>query len=69
MLIVFRKNADLSKIPLIVILEPIHPHVGLSGLQSLLRKRKTKQKKHRKRAASADEREDCKFWNAKTSDF
>ena len=27
MLIVFRKNADLSKIPFIVILEPIHPHV------------------------------------------
>ena len=66
MLIVFRKNADLSKIPFIVILEPIHPHAGLSGLQSLLRK---KNKKHRKRAASADEREDCKFWNAKTSDF
>ena len=66
MLIVFRKNADLSKIPFIVILEPIHPHVGLSGLQSLLRKKK---KKHRKRAASADERKDCKFWNAKTSDF
>ena len=64
MLIVFRKNADLSKIPFIVILEPIHPHVGLSGLQSLLLK-----KKNRKRAASADEREDCKFWNAKTSDF
>ena len=58
MLIVFRKNADLSKIPFIVILEPIHPHVGLSGLQSLLRKKK---KKHRKRVASADEREDCKF--------
>ena len=69
MLIVFRKNADLSKIPFIVILEPIHPHVGLSGLQSLLRKKKQKKKKHRKRAASADEREDCKFWNAKTSDF
>ena len=69
MLIVFRKNADLSKIPFIVILEPIHPHVGLSGLQSLLRKKKKKKKKHRKRAASADEREDCKFWNAKTSDF
>ena len=68
MLIVFRKNADLSKIPFIVILEPIHPHVGLSGLQSLLRQKK-KKKKHRKRAASADEREDCKFWNAKTSDF
>ena len=67
MLIVFRKNADLSKIPLIVILEPIHPHVGLSGLQSLLLKKK--KKKNRKRAASADEREDCKFWNAKTSDF
>ena len=69
MLIVFRKNADLSKIPFIVILEPIHRHVGLSGLQSLLRKKKKKKKKHRKRAASADEREDCKFWNAKTSDF
>ena len=69
MLIVFRKKADLSKIPFIVILEPIHPHVGLSGLQSLLRKKKKKKKKHRKRAASADEREDCKFWNAKTSDF
>ena len=67
MLIVFRKNADLSKIPFIVILEPIHPHVGLSGLQSLLLKKK--KKKNRKRAASADEREDCKFWNAKTSDF
>ena len=40
MLIVFRKKADLSKIPFIVILEPIHPHVGLSGLQSLLRKKK-----------------------------
>ena len=40
MLIVFRKNADLSKIPFIVILEPIHPHVGLSGLQSLLLKKK-----------------------------
>ena len=38
-------------------LEPIHPHVGLSGLQSLLRKKKKK----KKRAASADEREDCKF--------
>ena len=57
MLIVFRKKADLSKIPFIVILEPIHPHVGLSGLQSLIRKKK----KHRKRVASADEREDCKF--------
>ena len=67
MLIVFRKKADLSKIPFIVILEPIHPHVGLSGLQSLLLKKK--KKKNRKRAASADEREDCKFWNAKTSDF
>ena len=66
MLIVFRKNADLSKIPFIVILEPIHPHVGLSGLHSPPQKKK---KKHRKRAASADEREDCKFWNAKTSDF
>ena len=42
MLIVFRKNADLSKIPFIVILEPIHPHVGLSGLQSLLLKKKKK---------------------------
>ena len=42
MLIVFRKKADLSKIPFIVILEPIHPHVGLSGLQSLLRKKKQK---------------------------
>ena len=42
MLIVFRKKADLSKIPFIVILEPIHPHVGLSGLQSLLRKKKKK---------------------------
>ena len=68
MLIVFRKNADLSKIPFIVILEPIHPHVGLSGLHSPPQKKK-KKKKHRKRAASADEREDCKFWNAKTSDF
>ena len=57
MLIVFRKNVDLSKkLPFIVMLEPIHPHVGLSGLQSLLRKKKKK-----KRAASADEREDCKF--------
>ena len=37
MLIVFRKNADLSKIPFIVILELIHPHVGLSGLQFLFR--------------------------------
>ena len=46
MLIVFRKNADLSKIPFIVILEPIHPHVGLSGLQSLLRKKKTKKQKN-----------------------
>ena len=54
MLIVFRKKADLSKIPFIVILEPIHPHVGLSGLQSLLCQKK---KKHRKRAASVDERE------------
>ena len=44
MLIVFRKNADLSKIPFIVILEPIHPHVGLSGLQSLLLKKKKKKK-------------------------
>ena len=43
MLIVFRKNVDLSKkLPFIVMIEPIHPHVGLSGLQSLLRKKKKK---------------------------
>ena len=45
MLIVFRKNADLSKIPFIVILEPIHPHVGLSGLHSPPQKKKKKKKK------------------------
>ena len=55
MMIVFRKNADLSKIPSIVIVEPIHPHVSLSGLQSLLRK------KRKNNIESADEREDRKF--------
>ena len=55
MMIVFRKNADLSKIPSIVILEPIHPHASLSGLQSLLRKKKEKN------IESADKREDRKF--------
>ena len=53
-LIVIRKNADLSKIPFIAILEPIHPHGGMSGLQSLLREnRKTKPKKKKKNRESA----------------